>query len=100
MSFWTAGALLLGTVASAYNADQSRHLANQANDQAKANAKKAQQQADEANNRANGKSPNTNALLGANMLAAKGGQSGTMLTGPSGIDPSTLTLGKSSLLGG
>ena len=31
---------------------------------------------------------------------AQGGAAGTMLTGPSGVDPSALTLGKSSLLGG
>jgi len=31
---------------------------------------------------------------------AQGGAAGTMLTGPSGVDPSALTLGRSSLLGG
>ena len=31
---------------------------------------------------------------------ALGGAAGTMLTGPSGVDPSALTLGRSSLLGG
>ena len=34
------------------------------------------------------------------MMAGKAGQSGTMLTGPQGVDPSSLLLGKSSLLGG
>ena len=51
-------------------------------------------------NRANAKSPDVGALLSANSQAAKGGQSGTMLTGPSGIDPNSLSLSKSSLLGG
>ena len=31
---------------------------------------------------------------------AQGGAAGTMLTGPSGVDPSALSLGRSSLLGG
>lgn len=46
------------------------------------------------------KAPDVNALLAAAQEAAKGGPSSTMLTGPSGIDPSALTLGKSTLLGG
>lgn len=33
-------------------------------------------------------------------LDAQGGPTGTMLTGPTGVDPSALSLGKSSLLGG
>lgn len=56
--------------------------------------------ADQAMNRANAKQPNVSKLRGANVNAAKGGQSGTMLTGPQGVDTSTLTLGKATLLGG
>jgi len=33
-------------------------------------------------------------------MGAAGGQSGTMLTGPQGIDPQQLALGKNTLLGG
>ena len=98
MSFgWTAAAWVAVT---AYTADNSRKMSNQANDQAKANATRTAMLSDEANNRANAKSPDSAALMSANMLAAKGGQSGTMLTGPQGIDPGSLTLGKTSLLGG
>ncbi len=98
MSFgWTAVAALALT---AYNGDQARKAQNTANDQAIANAKSQQIAADEANNRANAKSPDTSAALTAAMLAGKSGQSSTMLTGPQGIDPNTLLLGKNTLLGG
>jgi len=106
MSFgWTATTWLAITATTAvattaYTMDQQRKMSNRANDQALAAAKKQQQASDEATNRANSKSPDTAALMASNMLAAKGGQSGTMLTGPSGVDPGSLTLGKSSLLGG
>lgn len=65
-----------------------------------ANAKKTAEQADQANNKANQKRANSSALLSSNQMAAKGGQSGTMLTGPNGVDPSALQLGKTTLLGG
>lgn len=102
---WTAATWsLIGTAFSAAttiaSADQQRHAANQANDQAVAAAKANAQQADEAFNRANAKSPDTAAMLSANLAAGKQGASGTMLTGPGGVDPSTLLLGRSSLLGG
>jgi hypothetical protein len=84
----------------AYSADQQRKAANTAADQAKANAQKAQQQADEQTNAANAKAPNVSAIQSAVEVAAKGGAGSTMLTGPAGIDPSSLTLGKSTLLGG
>ncbi len=54
----------------------------------------------EANNKANQKRANSSALLSSNQMAGKGGQSGTMLTGPGGVDPSTLQLGRTTLLGG
>lgn len=64
-------------------------------DQAKASATAA----DQAFNRANGKSPDVAGLIDANKMNAKGGQSGTMLTGTQGVDPSALLLGKKTLLG-
>ena len=106
MSFgWTAATwLAIGATTTAaatiYNGEQSRKAQNTANDQAIANAKSQQLAADEANNRANAKSPDSSAALTAAMLAGKSGQSGTMLTGPQGIDPNTLSLGKTTLLGG
>lgn len=73
---------------------------NKANDSAIAAAKQQADQADQAMNRANGKAPDLAALMGQNVLNAKGGQSGTMLTGPQGVDPNSLLLGKKTLLGG
>lgn len=64
--------------------------------QADASAKAA----DEANNKANQKRPDTAGALAAAMQSGRVGGSGTMLTGPSGVDPAALQLGKSTLLGG
>ena len=85
------------TAGSAYVNHQDQKKAQEQNvKQAKETAKKA----DEANNKANQKRANSSALLSSNEMAAKGGQSGTMLTGPGGVDSSTLQLGKITLLGG
>ena len=89
----SATAAVYGAVSSA---DAARHNSNMAKDAAKVTA----QNTDEANNRATSKAPDSAALMAANVLAGKSGQSGTMLTGPQGVDPSQLTLGKNSLLGG
>ena len=103
---WTAatwiaiGSAATAAVGTAYSTDAARKNANQANDQAKANALKTQQGADEANNAANARSPDGAAAAARNAMAAQAGQSGTMLTGPTGIDPTQLTLGKQTLLGG
>ena len=97
---WSVIGTVATTAATVYSADSARKNANTANDQAIANAKTNAQQADEANNRANAKSPDSAAMMAANMAAGKQGAAGTMLTGPGGIDPNSLTLGKSSLLGG
>ena len=89
---------------SAYNQNEQASKAADAQDRANAvatdNANKQANAADQANNRANAKQPDAAGLSGANALAAKGGQSGTMLTGAMGVDPSTLLLGKKTLLGG
>lgn len=74
--------------------------AKEANRVATQNAQDTLDASTQANNKANQKRPDGNALLSSNAAAAKGGQSGTMLTGPGGIDPSVLQLGKTTLLGG
>ena len=96
---WAAIGVIAAAGTAAYSADQSRSNANRANDLAKANAKKNLQLTDEANNRANAKTPDIGAMLAANMLSAKAGNASTMLTGPTGVDASQLTLGKNTLLG-
>jgi hypothetical protein len=97
---WVAISAGASAAVSIYGADQQRKASNTANDQAVAQAKKNQQLSDEANNRANAKAPDSAAAMAASVLAGKSGQSGTMLTGPQGIDPTQLTLGKQTLLGG
>jgi type II secretory pathway pseudopilin PulG len=71
----------------------------QAASQATTAANTAADQADQANNRANGKQPDISSMSSANSLAAKGGVGGTMLTGSQGVDPNSLLLGKKTLLG-
>src|SRR4051812_35523418 len=97
MSFgWTAATWIAigATAVTAVQQNEAQRISkNQAKDSRNAAAKNQQMQ-DEANNRANAKSPDSAAAMAANAMAGKGGQSGTMLTGPSGVDPSSLTLGK------
>ena len=67
--------------------------------QSQNNAQAQASAADQAMNKSNQKTPDTRNSIDAAMSAGRGGQSGTMLTGASGIDPSSLSLGKSTLLG-
>lgn len=53
-----------------------------------------------AQNEASQKTPDIAAILSRAASAERGGIGSTMLTGPSGVDPGSLTLGKSTLLGG
>lgn len=103
MSFgWSAAtwAAVAGATVSAATAVTANDNARRAGAQAKTQALATAQQADEANNRANAKTPDSAAAMATAILAGKAGNSGTMLTGPQGIDPTQLTLGKASLLGG
>jgi hypothetical protein len=52
-----------------------------------------------AMNRANQQQPNIAGIMESASAASSGGAAGTMLTGPTGVDPNALALGKSSLLG-
>jgi uncharacterized protein HemX len=93
---------IAAVAALAYSVDsgeKARSDAHQARDQALANQQKQEAQADQAMNAANPQRPDTKGLLSQLQQAAKGGPSGTMLTGPQGVDPNTLDLGKSTLLG-
>jgi len=58
-----------------------------------------QRQGEIAQNAANMKAPDISAILQRAALAAKAGVGSTMLTGASGVNPSQLNLGKTSLLG-
>jgi hypothetical protein len=89
-----------GTAASTLTAtaqtDAQQKAAKQAADAAD---KQAQLETDQIN-RANAKSPDTAAIASQNAQAAKGGQAGTLLTGTGGVNPGSLSLGKTTLLGG
>ncbi len=86
--------------ATAYQAKETRVASSRAMRQQSDMAKSQQQAADQANNKANAKRPDVSGMLGAAGRASGGGQAGTLLTGPQGLDASQLTLGKSTLLGG
>lgn len=102
MSFgWTAATwAAIGVGVSAATAIDSSKRQGYASRVAKDNALASQAESDRATNRANARSPDVAAMLTANMLAGKQGGASTMLTGPQGVDPSQLTLGRTSLLGG
>lgn len=95
-----AGAAVVGAASMIKQADTARRVGNTGNDRAREAATATAQDAERATNRANAKTPDVAAMMAANALAGASGQSGTMLTGPGGVDPSLLTLGKSTLLGG
>jgi hypothetical protein len=92
----SAGSAISGIIQGQSAADDQK----KANEQAATNAAKQQKLAEDQINKASAKSPNTAGIISEAERAAKGGQSSTMLTGPSGISSDQLTLGKSTLLGG
>lgn len=95
-----AVASLAGTVASIQSAKKQASAQKKAAAQAQENADKQAKAADEASNRANQKRANPGAALDNAMMSSKSGASGTMLTGSQGVDPGSLQLGKTTLLGG
>jgi hypothetical protein len=84
---------------SIYSGERAAHAQRDAQNQALADANRQAAAADQAQNRANQKHPDTSAILSAAGQAGRAGESGTMLTGPAGVDASTLNLGKNTLLG-
>ena len=72
--------------------NQAEDASRQAEQQAQQAAQQASQQADQQFNRANQRRPDA-------MPGPAGAGGSTMLTGPQGIDPGALPLGKSTLLG-
>ena len=97
MSGWIAGITAAAAVAGvAQQQDASRRQKNQAKDAANAAQQQAQREAQQADmefNRANQRRVND-----AGTMPGGAGNS-TLLTGPGGVDPSALTLGKNTLLG-
>lgn len=91
---------LAGAGVSIYQGEQQRKQQSRANAQAKEAATKTAAQAQEEANKADARGADVLAANAANTLAASSGQGSTMLTGAQGVDQSTLTLGKNTLLGG
>lgn len=100
MVYVAVASIVISAGTAAYSADQQRKNAHAAADQQKQLAKEQESAADQQLNAANQKKPDTSAILSAIQQQGKGGVSGTMLTGPQGIDLSQLQLGKNTLLGG
>ncbi len=94
-----AAAAVAGAAISYQNGQEQKKAAENASRQAQQNADKQAAQADQQFNRQNQKKPDTSAVLSAAQQSGKAGASGTMLTGPQGVDPSALNLGKNTLLG-
>lgn len=77
--------------------EQSLQMQDQANKQAVATAKKQESAAEQNVNAANRKQADVSAILAA--AQDTGGADRTLLTGPTGVDPTQLALGKNTLLG-
>ena len=89
----------ISTAAGIYQGVSAAGAQSDAQQQAKKQGEASLLQSQQAMNRANAKHPDVNAILSAAQQAGKSGESGTMLTGPQGVAPGSLPLGKSTLLG-
>lgn len=99
-----ATAAAVGTGYSVYSGEQQRKQQNQALDmqrqgqaQALADSQAQAKSSEEAMNKANRKSPDMGAVM---QMAGRDKQSSTMLTGPGGVNPNEMAMGKNTLLGG
>lgn len=96
----TIGAAVLGAVVSTAQGAKQASGAKKAAAAQQANADKLYAQQEKEINRQNAKGPDTNAMFAQNELEGQQGDTGTMLTGPVGVDPNSLMLNKNTLLGG
>jgi len=91
------------TIASGEDAKkkQAQALSRQESAQAQAvgAAERQRQTSEMAINQANRKKPDVSSIMQAAGESASGGAAGTMLTGPTGVNPNALSLGKTTLLG-
>jgi len=98
----TAAAVGIGAgsmIAQSKSAKKQLGMQQRAQAQNLANAKKAQGQAEQNFAAANQKQPNIRGIREAAARQGSGGQSSTMLTGPSGIASSQLSLSGNTMLG-
>lgn len=105
----TIAAIALGAGAfgsSIYQGEQGRKAQKrslreqtQAQQMAESRAISQQRRSEQEMAKANAKKPDISAIMSAAQEASKAGGASTMLTGPRGVDPNTLQLGKTTLLG-
>ena len=95
MGVTAAVAAAVGTTYAVYSGERNMSVQKDAMQKQERAAAKQADLADQANNKANRKMPSIQATAKANQAGA----GSTMLTGPQGIDPGTLTLGRNTLLG-
>ena len=95
-----------GTGYSVYAGEQGKKAQKQAMEQQQqmqsAATREAEAQAtrsEQAMRRASQQTPDVAGIMAAAQEGAAGGPSATMLTGPQGVDPSQLSLGRNTLLG-
>lgn len=100
MAITSAIAAVAAVGNSVYQGKQQSKFQKKSAAAAETNARKQEKSAEQQLNAQNQKRPNTRAMLDAASQNARGGASGTMLTGSQGIDPNALTLGRNTLLGG
>lgn len=94
------GILAASSLAGAVNARQQSIQQQRAQGKAEDAAAKQEQLAAREMRKANRKAPDIATLLAGNQAGAQGGVGSTMLTGAAGVDPGSLSLGRSTLLGG
>jgi uncharacterized protein YlxW (UPF0749 family) len=104
MAVTAAVAAVTSTAYSIYSGEQqqkqqkkSLQMQAEANKKAETTALKQESQSQQSINKANQKQADTSAILAAAQEAS--GQNQTLLTGPMGIDPNQLALGRNTLLG-
>jgi hypothetical protein len=98
----TGGLTLFKGVQSIFGGDPASKAADSAarNSDAQLKATQdAERRASEDLNRRNAKRADASMIDSAAGAAGQMGEAGTMLTGPSGVDPNSLKLGKQTLLG-
>lgn len=78
---------------------QSLNMQKTAQAEAKAAAQTQAKAAEQTINAATRKAPDVSNIMAAAESVQQGGVGSTMLTGPTGVDPNELKLGKSTLLG-
>jgi type II secretory pathway pseudopilin PulG len=80
--------------------EQAMRQQKLAQDQAAREARTQTEASMAAMRAANRRTPDVSGIMQAAQESAQGGPSSTMLTGPMGVNPQDLQLGRSSLLGG